>query len=197
LWDNLETLLVPVGAKTIYKKGKLFAFKLYNGLVRKNGFTEVIIVVIIALVGVGVAYYLGTQNQNIVKKREASPTPTQTLASSPLPSPGAQSEIPEGWLTYENSEYGFEISYPDTYEALDDEENLYGWPNGIVLLYSGGQAYDIAVEVWDTESEYMDAYSARMDDTTVKEFDEGYITLLDNTQEEDNLEIISTFAFTE
>lgn len=164
---------------------------------KKNGFTEVIIVVVIAIIGVALAYYLGTQNQKVVKKEEPSPTPAETLASSPLPSPGAQSEIPEGWLTYENSEYGFEISYPDTYEALDDEENLYGWPNGIVLLYNGGQAYDIAVEVWDTEAEYIEAYSARMDDVTVKEIDEEYITLLDNTQEEENLEIISTFSFTE
>ena len=76
----------------------------------------------------------------------------------------------------------FSISYPKTYKALSDKENLYGYPNGIVLLYSGGQAYDVVVEVWNTKEAYQKEYALRMADLTVKQVSEKYITLLDNTK---------------
>ena len=161
--------------------------------VKKKGFTEVIVVIILALIGIGAAYYIGTQNQKVNEGPETSPTPT--LSPTNTPTPTEESSIPAGWLTYENSEYGFEISYPSTYEALDDQNNLYGWPNGVVLLYQGGQAYDVVIEAWNSESEYMDKYSTSLGDVTVKEYEDGYITLLDNTQETMNPQVISTFSF--
>lgn len=123
-------------------------------------------------------------------------TPTSTPAMPPQPTQSIKdTSIPSGWLTYKNSEYGFEISYPDNYDALDDKENLYGWPNGVVLLYKGGQAYDIAIEVWDNQSEYESKYPNNTN-LTVKKIGDKYLTITDNTLEEENTKIISTFKIT-
>lgn len=162
---------------------------------KKKGFTKVILVIILALIGIGAAYYLGAQNKRVNEVSETSPSPTSTTSPTQTPRPTEESSVPAGWLTYKNSEYGFEISYPDTYEALDDQNNLYGWPNGVVLLYQGGQAYDIVIEAWDSETEYVDEYSTRLDDLTIENYEGGYITLLNNTQETTNAQVISTFSF--
>ncbi len=95
--------------------------------------------------------------------------------------------------TYKNEKYGFEISYPKSYKALDDAENLYGYPHGIVLLYEGGQAYDVVIEVWDTKAAYESNYSSRLSDVTVVESNGKFITLLNNTQSPDNEKIIASF----
>lgn len=159
-----------------------------------------IVFLIIAIAG-GVGLYLFS-NQKIQLPGQSAPsaesTPTSTPATQPVVEPqptGSMEEtvVPAGWQTYTNSEYGFQISYPDDYQALDDAENLYGWPNGVVLLYKGGQAYDIAVEVWDDESEYQAKYGPRIDDLVVKEVGGKHITILDNTQEPDNAPVIGTF----
>lgn len=95
--------------------------------------------------------------------------------------------------TYTNNTYGFTISYPNSYKALDDANNLYGYPHGIVLLYSGGQAYDVVIESWNTQAEYENAYSSRMPDVTVVKSNGKFITLLDNTKSAENKQIIASF----
>lgn len=96
------------------------------------------------------------------------------------------------WSTYKNTSYGFEISYPAPYRVLTDKDALSGYPNGVALLYTGGQAYDIVIEVWNTKAEYESNYSSRMSDVTVKESKGKFITFLDNTQSPENKQIIAT-----
>lgn len=103
------------------------------------------------------------------------------------------SSVPVGWSTYKNNLYGFEISYPASYRALDSKNDLYGYPNGAVLLYTGGQAYDVVIEVWNTQSAYESNYSSRMSDVTVMKNKDKFITLFDNTGAPDNKAIIATF----
>ena len=131
-------------------------------------------------------------------------TTTQTDTQiSPIPTPQPQitqtaevPDIPGGWKTYKNDAYGFEISYPENYQALYDSENLYGWPDAVVLLYSGGQSYDIPIEVWDSVSEYQSKYP-NTENLTVKQVGNKYITLLNMNFGEEVDEIIKTFRLTE
>lgn len=161
---------------------------------KRNGFSEVIIVVIVALFGVALAYYLGSKNQTLFKKPSPSPTPTaEAQAPTTTPSPTQEaSSLPEGWQTYSNTKYGFEISYSDKYELLTDANNLYGWPNGVAHLYKGGQAYDITIEYWDTKSDYLDKYSTNLSSIEVFQTKDGYITLT-GSGDADNDEVIATF----
>lgn len=117
--------------------------------------------------GAGGTYYFLTKNRTVEEPKpivEVTPTPAASkepvvVEEEEVPEEEEEeSSVPEGWLAYESTNYGFVISYPDSYEALDDANNLYGWENGIVLLYSGGQSYDIAVEAWDTVAEYESKY---------------------------------------
>lgn len=116
---------------------------------------------------------------------EKSPLPTPVISPTPV------SNIPVGWLTYKNTKYGFEISYPKTWKALDDKDNLYGWPDAAVLLYNGGQSYDIPIEVWDGEAQYKAKYTSQK--PIVYKVGEKFITLVDVTSEPDAQAIISTF----
>lgn len=94
---------------------------------------------------------------------------------------------------YTNPEYGFEVSYPESYQLMTDNENLYGYPNGVALLYQGGQAYDLVIEAWDTEAAYQSAYGTRVSDLKVIENKGKYITILNNTQEPENAAIVASF----
>jgi len=148
----------------------------------------------------GGAYYLGTQNRK-PNDQQTSPS-TISPISSPSPTPTTKPQpteieektsIPSGWSTYTNEEYGFEISYPENYQTLDDENNLYGWSNGIVLFYGGGQSYDLPVEVWNTVSEYENKYGAQMNNLTIKKVGNKYITLLNANGKEEVDQIVVTF----
>jgi len=92
---------------------------------------------------------------------------------------------------YTDTVYGFEMSYPDECEPLVDDDNLYGWPNGIVLFYCGGQAYAVAVEAWDTEEEYLVKYPGG--DVFVEMVDGLYITVSDMGLTETSADVVSTF----
>jgi len=149
-----------------------------------------ILLLILAAVG---GYFLS----QLPSQPQPNPSPTPSQSSLPSPLPPTQSSpssvIPSDWQTYKNTTHGFAISYPPTYQALDDANNLYGWPNGVVLLYNGGQSYDVIIEVWNTQADYQAKYSSGNFDLTVKKIGNKYLTLLNSTQEDQNSAIISTF----
>ena len=172
----------------------------------------IILVTFIVFVGLAVFIYFSSLNKANFPLPEVSPTGTQTTTQPEETEPATQegeistpqptepekattSNIPQGWLTYTNEDYGFAISYPLGYEALDDQENLYGWPNGVVLLYKGGQSYDLPMEVWNTVAEYEAKYPVAMMDTiTAHQIGNYYITLNNQNDSPEVDQIISTFT---
>ena len=173
---------------------------------QKGILTILIIVLLVGLliaVVAGATYYLTTQKDEGMSQVIPSPVPTTASTPSPTVMPtvpaqpteaGQTTNIPAGWLTYENQQYGFEISYPANYQALDDAENLYGWPDAVVLFYGGGQSYDLPVEVWGTPSEYQAKYATQLSSLTIKQVNGKYITLLDMNNEPEVDQIIATFG---
>lgn len=116
---------------------------------------------------------------------------TVSVPSNTTPTPS--STLPPDWSAYKNTKYGFEISYPKTFKTLIDKDSLSGYPNGVALLYTGGQAYDIVIELWNTKAEYESNYSSRVSDLTVVKSGDKFITLLDNTKSPENKKIIDSF----
>lgn len=117
---------------------------------------------------------------------------TVTLTASQGTPTVSATPVAGDWLTYKNFTNGFEISYPKSYKALDGKSDLSGYPNGIVLIYSGGQAYDVVVEVWNTKSEYESNYASRLSDLTVVKSKDKFITIFNNTSSPENKKIISS-----
>ncbi len=95
--------------------------------------------------------------------------------------------------TYTNTQYGFELKYPLTFKALTDKENLYGWPKAIVLFYSGGQSYDLPVEVWDSEAEYQEKYKSVTYTHEVFQKGDKFITLVNMNNDPIVDKIIASF----
>jgi len=122
------------------------------------------------------------------------PAPPQPTEAPPAPTAAPPGPIiPAGWSTYRNDAVGFEISYPATYSALDDANNLYGWTNGVVLLYNSGQSYDIAIQLWNSQTEYENEFSGQMERITVYPIGNQFLTIMDVTQEPENPGVIATF----
>lgn len=135
-----------------------------------------------------------------IEFQDATPTPQPTYTPQPTatlaPPPTATSQpvnIPAGWQSYQNSTYGFSISFPAEYQALDDAENLYGWPNGALLLYNAGQSYDIAIQVWQQEQDAYTNYPNAGNFLKVYSCGNHFISIFDITQEPENAAVINTF----
>lgn len=163
---------------------------------RQKGISLLVVVFMIAVIGILIAILYFT----IKPVGSPSITPMLTTlpatpAASSVPTPTPTSNPHEGWSVYQSEEYGFEISYPSSYEALDDANNLYGWPNAVVLLYNGGQAYDVVVEAWDSMTEYTSKHPATETfDVEIKTINGKFISVTNYTNEENNSEILLTLA---
>jgi len=161
---------------------------------------NVIVIVLILIIAAAAIGFLVYQNIQL-RKQTAIPSPTPTLSagivptSAPTPTPGPS--LKPGWKIYQNEQYGFEFLYPQEYKVLTDSENLYGWPKAILLLYKGGQSYDMAVEVWNTEAEYKAKYTDTSTFSVLKTKDGKFITLSNANKDPEVAEIISTFKLTE
>ena len=160
-------------------------------MLAKNAILPLIFLTVGAAIG-----FLVYQNTQL-KKQVIAPLPSvRPVTASIVPSPSAPSPTPSpsaspipavkaGWKIYKNTQYGFEFSYPEAYKVLTDSENLYGWPKAILLLYKGGQSYDLSVEVWD---------SAKPDyDLSVKTKSGKFIALKNLNSDPEVAEIIATF----
>jgi len=158
---------------------------------------KVVVFLIVVLCAGGIYFFVSGMRTPPAEPTSPEPTITPTL---PPETETVRKEEPSRVIekdpvlanTYINIEYGFEIQYPDNCDALDDETNLYGWPKGIVLLHCGGQAYDIAVEAWDSLEEYQQKYPN--EDPYVKKINGKYITLSDMGKTDTTYEIITTFS---
>lgn len=160
----------------------------------KNGFVQVLLIISLLAVSVAFAYYYGLQQAG--KQPVVSPTPelniTPKPSASPTPLPSASPSVPLGWDTFTSQKYGFSISYPDNYRALTDAQNLYGWPDGVVLIYDGGQSYDLVIERWNNPAEYQAKYPNQTN-LVVKQIGSVYLTLLNMNFEPEVDQIIETF----
>jgi len=147
---------------------------------------------VLALVVAG-AYFIGSKGLLV---QEATPTPT--AVSSPEPTPEATPDPTTDWQIYKNEQYGFQISYPSGYQVLTDAKNLYGWPDAVALLYKGGQSYDLVIEVWDKEADYLKKYQNNpVGQIAVKTSGGKFFTLLNQNNDSEVSKIIDTFKFTE
>jgi len=169
----------------------------------KNNFVEVVLIVLLIGVSGSFVYYYGTQKSKekpgavsitespevIAETLSEIPSPTETIAPTTEPT----SSLPDGWQIYTNEQYSFEISYPEKYKVLTDKESMYGWPKAVALIYGGGQSYDLAIEVWNSETEYQKKYDSTYKNVTVKKIGNFYITLINTNYDSKVDEIIKTF----
>jgi hypothetical protein len=151
---------------------------------------------LVALAGGAGLFLLADRNQppaNQDSSPSIAPATGTPAAVSPMPTQ-SESSVPAGWLIFTSQEHGFQIAYPPDYQALDDADNLYGWPNGVVLFYQGGQAYDIVLEAWDNQSGYQAKYAGRESDLTAFPVDGEFITVFNNTLDPSYPAMVATFS---
>ena len=143
-----------------------------------------LVIIVIALIGI---YFFKSQDVQKVSELPSESTQAEVVQKEVvLEETSAFANI------YTNALFGFEMSYPDTCDALDDSNNLYGWPNGVVLFYCGGQAYAIAVEEWNTVVAYQAKYSSN--EVVVEMIDGHYITIFDMAKTQISADVIATFS---
>lgn len=165
---------------------------------RQKGFSAIIVILLVIIIGL--LAFLVYQSFN--SQAPATPTPTPMVSASPSPvatlgptsTPTPSPSGNPGWNVYQSQQYGFQISYPNSYQALDGQNDLYGWPYGVVLFYNGGQAYDIVIEVWDSMAQYDQHHPASETfNSEVHQIGNKYISVTDYTAEAENASVIATF----
>jgi hypothetical protein len=90
---------------------------------------------------------------------------------------------------------GFSVRYPANFKPVTNE----AWENASIILYSGGQSYDLVIQVWDNEEEYKNYYgnSAVLQNMTVHKVGSKYVTLLNQNNTEEVAKIIESFKVDE
>lgn len=99
--------------------------------------------------------------------------------------------VKEGYQKVSDIQNRFTLTYPENYRLVEDKA---AWKNASVILYTGGQSYDLVVQVWNSESEYRGVYGNSYDDfITAKNFNGKYITFLNANKSKEVEEIIKSF----
>ena len=163
----------------------------------KTNSSLVLIMSVLLIVTVAIAGLFYFQIQKLSKELAENKTPTAIATATPIQTSSPTPTLKPGWKKYTNDKYGFEFSYPEKYKVLTDSTNLYGWPKAILLLYKGGQSYDMAVEIWGSEADYKQKYNSEINDLTVFQKDGKFITLLNTNKDPEVTEVISSFKFIE
>lgn len=100
---------------------------------RQKGFAPLIIVIILALIGIVGAYYLGGLGKLTVKNDE-QPTTQPIITEKPSISSPKSTSIPDetaNWKTYiETREVKFTIKYPSTW-IVDTKDSMWGGKGAI------------------------------------------------------------------
>ena len=83
----------------------------------QKGFVSIILIVAIVIVVSTVGYFAFVKkSEPIVQQTTPTPTKTNTPVSpTPTPNPNLRAN----WKTYTNSQYGFEVKYPDTWKVSE------------------------------------------------------------------------------
>ena len=136
------------------------------------------------------------QNEPAAATASATFQPPENTATAPAAEKTAAPipPAPAGWLTYENTTYGFYFSHPPEFEVLTDEATLYGWENAILVLYNSGQSYDIAVQIWDSTEDMKASYGG--EDERLHTFALGtqILSIMNITNEANSETIIESFT---
>lgn len=136
------------------------------------------------------------QNEPAAATAGATSPPLEITATAPAaeetsaPIPPA----PAGWLTYENATYGFYFYHPAEFEVLTDEDTLYGWENAILLLYNGGQSYDLAIQVWDSTEDMKASYGGEEERLHTFPLGSQILSIMNITNEADSEAIIESLT---
>jgi hypothetical protein len=159
----------------------------------------IIALLVLVVVALGVAVFvLYNRTPTVIEQEPVTPVTSAEVTVVPA-TPSASPTVSvtptsvEGTV-YKNEKYGFEFTYDDPYKVLVGKDDLYGYPNGVALIYNGGQAYDIVVEAWDTVAAYETEHAGNLANLTAFESKGKFITFYDNTQELGNKKIIGSVS---
>lgn len=97
-----------------------------------------------------------------------------------------------GFLKFSDSSVGYSLVYPKSYRV---EENT-AWKNASLILYAGGQVYDLVVQVWNSEAEYKAYFQENIGLTSkvvVHKVKGRYVTLFNYAESAEVEQIINSF----
>ena len=82
----------------------------------QKGFANIALIFLVIVLAGAVGYFvLFKKSPEVAQQTNTpTPTPTQTKTQNPTPAPTPKDET-ENWKTYTNTQYGFEVRYPDTF----------------------------------------------------------------------------------